>query len=467
MRKIISLVLVVLLITTTIFSFTSCAKEETFENSKEENTKENQSNNNENIEDIAKSFIKNLTNNEYEKAYNDYNFDEKMKNAVNPQVLEQIMGQLQNSVGNFIDIVEVSSNTSSQYQIISVTCEFEEEFMNLNVVFNQENQIAGFNFSKPQGYEKSEKEDSNKPDNIEEHEVTVGDGEWKLPATLSLPKGEGNYPAVVLVHGSGPNDRDETIGPNKPFRDIAWELSSKGIAVLRYEKRTKEYQQKMVEIVDELTVKEEVIDDALKAVNLLKNHKEIDNSKIYVLGHSLGGYLIPRIGVQDEEIAGFIVLAGSTRPLEDMIVEQIQYLSELDGEISEEEQNQIYDLQDARDKIKSSDLDGNANSKELMGINANYWLDLRGYNPTEVAEKIDRPMLILQGDRDYQVTMEDYNNWKQALDGKSNVIFKVFEKLNHLFISGEGTPNPNEYSVEGKVSSEVIEYISTFINGQK
>jgi dienelactone hydrolase len=110
----------------------------------------------------------------------------------------------------------------------------------------------------------------------------------------------------VLVHGSGPQDRDETIGPNKPFRDLAWGLASQGIAVLRYEKRTKKHAMKLVLIKNTITVKQETIDDALAAVALLRKTERIDPNRIFVLGHSLGGMLIPRIGARDPDVAHWI-----------------------------------------------------------------------------------------------------------------------------------------------------------------
>src|SRR5207247_5389612 len=160
-------------------------------------------------------------------------------------------------------------------------------------------------------------------DRFHEHEVQIGHGTWVLPGTVSLPQGDGPFAAVLLVHGSGPQDRDETLPPNKPFRDLAWGLASQGIAVLRYEKRTKVYAASMRSEIDTLIVKEEVLDDALEAVALLRARPEIDAQPIFVLGHSLGGYLAPAIASADPQIRGLIILAGLERPFEDVILDQL------------------------------------------------------------------------------------------------------------------------------------------------
>jgi pimeloyl-ACP methyl ester carboxylesterase len=137
----------------------------------------------------------------------------------------------------------------------------------------------------------------------------------RYPA-LSLPSGAGPLPAIVLVHGSGQHDRDETIGPNKPFRDLAWGLASRGIAVLRYEKRTRQHQQRVAQLENGFTVKEEAIDDAGAAVALLRNRTGIRANRIYVLGHSLGAMLAPRIAAADPAVAGLVLMAGPVRSLE-------------------------------------------------------------------------------------------------------------------------------------------------------
>src|SRR5205085_5456531 len=159
------------------------------------------------------------------------------------------------------------------------------------------------------------------PESFTEKQVKVGKGEWELPATLTIPKGDGPFPALVLVHGSGPHDRDETIGPNKPFRDLAEGLASRGVAVLRYDKRS------LVSPLGIRTVNEEVVEDAKAAIELLSAEPRIDRRRIIVLGHSLGGTLAPRIAAEDPRTAGIVILAGAARPFEDLLVEQLRYLT--------------------------------------------------------------------------------------------------------------------------------------------
>jgi len=294
-----------------------------------------------------------------------------------------------------------------------------------------------------------------KPTSFSEKEVTVGSGEWALPGTLTMPVGPGPFPAVVLVHGSGPNDRDESIGPNKPFRDLAGGLASKGIAVLRYEKRSRQYGVKLAGLSN-LTVKEEVTDDAVAAVSLLRKTEGINPKQIYVLGHSLGGMLVPRIGLLDPNIAGLISLAGATRHLEDVIPDQMSYLASLDGSVSSEEQARIDDAKAQGNKIKSL-KPSDAGSKTLyFGAPADYWLDLRDYDPPETAKSLKQRFLILQGERDYQVTMTDFQRWKAALGTKPNVVFKTYLQLNHLFIAGTGKSSPAEYDQPAHVDEQVI-----------
>jgi len=276
-------------------------------------------------------------------------------------------------------------------------------------------------------------------------------------------------PAVVLVHGSGPNDRDETVGKLKPFRDLAWGLASRGIVVLRYEKRTKEHAAKISKILDKTTVKEETIDDALAAVRLLKNNKHVDSNRIFVLGHSLGGALIPRLALDDQISAGYIIMAGPARPLEDIILEQQKYLLSLQSRPqSDDDKKAIAAIEGFVAKVKDPNL-----SKDLAtsGLPSSwppvYWIDLRGYKPAEKAVEITKPLLIMQGGKDYQVTSADYQLWQDALKAKPNVTFKLYPDLAHPFTKSTGVPSPADYEKAQNVSQNVVEDLADWIKGQK
>lgn len=304
-------------------------------------------------------------------------------------------------------------------------------------------------------------------DLFSEQQVTVGAGtEWALPATLTLPKGKGPFPAVVLVHGSGPNDRDETLGPNKPFQDLAWGLSSQGIAMLRYDKRTFAHRGKLATLPN-LTVKEETIDDALAAVALLQHTPDIDPKKIFVLGHSLGGMLVPRIGLADKTgIAGFVIFAGATRPLEDEWVRQYEYLYGLDGQVTAKEQAAIDDYKRQATRIKQLTAADASRKELLLYVPPSYWLDLKEYSPPTTALKLKQPLLILEGERDYNVTMDAFRDWQQALAKRANTSFKSYPKLDHLFLEGTGPATDADYARPRNIPKYVIDDIAAWIKKQ-
>jgi uncharacterized protein len=296
-----------------------------------------------------------------------------------------------------------------------------------------------------------------------ERDFTVGTGEWALPGTLAMPAGQGPFPAVVLVHGSGPNDRDESLGPNKPFRDLAHGLASRGIAVLRYDKRTLVHGAKLGG-VSGFTVAHETVDDAAIAVEALAALPAIAGDRIFVLGHSLGGMLVPRIAAASPRAAGFIVLAGAARPLERAMLEQTEYIAGLDGTVSPDEQVQIDRMRALVERVTALTAADAASPGSIGGAPASYWLDLRGYDPPEAAKAVTRPVLVLQGERDYQVTMAEFARWQAAIGGRANATLKSYPALNHLFIAGTGPGAPLEYSIPGRhVAEEVINDIAAWI----
>ena len=408
---------------------------------------------------IADHFLKR----EYEAV--EARFDATMKSAFPLDKMKEARESLEARLGAFKGQLGTRAEKYQQYDIVYVTWEFEQMTIDFRMAFNASGEIAGLLFQPAQSATPYVPPAYVKTDAFREQDVTVGSGEWALPGTLALPVGNGPFPAVVLVHGSGPHDRDETVGPNRPFRDLAWGLASRGIAVLRYEKRTKAHSVKFTaEMVAKLTVKEETIDDALSAVSLLRETKGIDPARIYVLGHSLGAMVLPRIASADPRIAGLIVMAGPTRPLEDVILDQVNYINGLDGTVSDTEKASMDSLKVQAARAKDPALSSATPAESLpLGLPAAYWIDLRGYEPAEAAKALKQPMLVLQGGRDYQVTSTDFEGWRAALGSRPDVVLKLYPNLNHLFAEGDGMGTPAEYGREGHVAEPVITDIAGWI----
>jgi len=368
-------------------------------------------------------------------------FNAQVAAAMSAVQLRQVWSTFTQQVGGFTAFIDQRVTTPApNITAVVLGSQFEKAAIDIFVAFDAEQKIAGLRFAprQPPAEPPSPPPSSSR---FKEEPVTVGEGEWALPGTLSIPTGKVTG-AVVLVHGSGPQDRDTTIGPNKSFRDIAWGLADRGIAVLRYDKRSRVHGPKMAGNKN-LTVREETIDDALLAVKLLRSRSEIDPKRVFVLGHSLGGMLAPRIGAEDPSLAGLIILAGTTRPLVDVMREQLTYIASLSppGGMNPDDSLQML----------------------MKSAPESYWKDLEGYKPAEVAAKLKMPMLILQGERDYQVTMADLQGWRDALGSRTDVTIKSYPTLNHLFMAGEGKATPSEYERPGHVADFVLDDIAAWI----
>ncbi|MFT3710558.1 MAG: alpha/beta fold hydrolase [Archangium sp.] len=250
-------------------------------------------------------------------------FDAQMAGALPPDKLSGVWDGVIAQAGAFKTIRELKLEKKDTYDVAVMRVQFEKADLIMTLAMNAQGQVAGM-FFKPAGplVQWSPPPYAPKPDAMTETEVTVG-SKFKLPGNLVVPAGTGPFPAVIFVHGSGPNDRDESTGPNKLFKDLALGLASKGIASLRYDKRTLvapgEFKPS-----SSYTVKEESLDDVHEALSLLATNPKINAKKIFVVGHSLGGTLAPRLAADDGRVAGIISLAGATRPMDVLVREQIE-----------------------------------------------------------------------------------------------------------------------------------------------
>jgi uncharacterized protein len=278
-------------------------------------------------------------------------------------------------------------------------------------------------------------------------DVTVG--AYKLPGTLTIPKGKGPFPAAVLIQGSGPNDRDETVGANHPFADIADGLSSRGIVTLRYDKRFYAYSQKTAVV----TVDDEVVEDAVAAVRMLRERRDVEQDRIFVIGHSLGAMLAPEIAKRAGKVAGIVMLAPSGRKLPQLMVEQARFL----GQSSP---GQLAQIEQQADQLSAHKMPA---TETFFGAPASYYYDLEARDEVAIARSLDVPILILHGSRDYQAIDEDIRDWQTGLKGDAKVQVETFPGLNHLFIAATDKPAPAEYFAPRHVDAAVIGTVVSFI----
>ncbi|MNO52916.1 Primary amine oxidase precursor [compost metagenome] len=304
-----------------------------------------------------------------------------------------------------------------------------------------------------------------------EKEVTVGEGKYALPGTLTLPKGDGPFPAVVLIHGSGTHDRDASIGGGKPFRDLAVGLASQGIAVLRYDKITYEHTFK-VSAEPEFTLKRESVDDALLAVQLLQDTDAIDPAQIFVAGHSQGGFVMPMVVDNDKDhaIAGAVLLSAPSSKFTTALIEQQKELvnrvkhAGLDSTPYEKQAAQWTALASIVDDPKYT-VDNIPDQFPLQP--AYWWFEQKNYVPTDLAKKQTLPLLILQGENDWQITMNQYKGWQNALADHKNVEFKSYPKVNHTLAAYNEVSIGSEYYQPYNVSKEIIDDIAEWIKKTK
>lgn len=391
-------------------------------------------------------------------------FGADMAKAVPADKLKAVWESLPAQVGKSGGRGDAQSMQQDATTLVQVPLHFEKAELMAKFAIEADGKISGFMIQPAQAAAPAPAAPAVTEDaKFSEREVMVGDDDRALPATLAMPKGDGPFPAVVLVHGSGPHDRDETIGPNKPFLDLARGLAAQGIAVLRYEKRTKARPQDFAS--GAFGVDEETTNDAVQAVATLRGIDGIDPKRVFVLGHSQGGMMAPRIAAVSGHVAGLVLLAAPARSLLDIVIEQNRRLAVLDDQkTSDAERDAITALiQQVR---VTRDAATDPATKTVMGLPAGYWRSIDTVDPVGEAGSVALPMLVLQGARDIQVVDADWQAWRGAFHADPKVSFKLYETLNHLAMPGEGDGNLAEYQQPNHVDAVLIDDVAGWIKAR-
>lgn len=281
-----------------------------------------------------------------------------------------------------------------------------------------------------------------------------------LPAALVMPSSESPVPAVVFLSGSGPNDMDETIGPNKPFVDLAEGLGDRGIASLRFDKRTFAIKDKTT--LADVQLKDEYEDDAAAALALLAATPGIDPARIFVLGHSEGAMVAPRVAAAFPKARGIVMMAPGVRPLDVMFIDQMAFGAKLTGRSAEEIVEQTKELEATFAVIRDP---RKKDTPPFMGASASYWREVIALDVPHMVRQSPLPILVLQGDEDIQVRKAaDFELLKsRAGTSGGRVTYRSFPGLNHLFMKVERASTGAEYGIPGHVDQDVIAVIADWI----
>lgn len=408
---------------------------------------------------LAETFFAQLDSGNYAKAHQF--FDASVADKIKPESLQALWLQLKQQMGAFEGVDGVQNKMKDDYQLVILNLKFASDNQSFQLAFNKEEKIAGI-FLLPKSPSNSHKIPSYADTaSYTQKRITIKSGKYELPAMLTVPKDSVNVPLVVFVHGSGPHDMDESIGANKPFQDLALGLASKGIASIRYVKRTLIYPQ---DFKGAATVKDEVLDDAIAVLNYAKTVPQVDANKLYVFGHSLGGMLAPRIATLDPSVKGLVLAAAPARKLQDLMAEQSKDAYAQSKDTSKVGAKLLAEGIALLNKTKTFTGNTPAQDSLYLGLPTAYWADLNAMDQTAIAKKLPQRILVLQGGHDFQVGETDYLLWQKALKSKRNADFKFYPMLNHLltFVSEKG--DSRQYLMPANVDQTLVDDVASWIN---
>lgn len=399
-----------------------------------------------------------LSKHKYNKVFK--SFDDNMKSKVPKSKLQELWEQMENSAGNLVGIEEIELTELDGGSRQKAVLKFDRAALKISLRENEKGKISGL-FISQLGYQ------------IPDYAEGLGTGKqyinflsagFNLSGELVIPLECNQCPVVILVHGSGPSDKDETIGPNKVFYDLAMGLASKGVATYRYDKRSKLYPET---VSGQFDLYDETINDAIAAFKTLKSDTSLKFGKYVMLGHSLGAYAMPLIADSlGSELNGAILFSANARKLEDLIEYQMDYLTNFDGELSAAEQKIIKENTIRAENIRTNNFTNETSAEDLLAYwPGTFWKGISGYSPTQtLKQNKNTPFYILQGEKDYQITMTDFEIWRKEVGAQANVSMMSYAGLTHLFTPTKADlPGPNDYFLPNNVDYKVILDIADWV----
>jgi len=376
-------------------------------------------------------------------------FEPALRSALPPTRLREVWRQVLDSLGPLQRWSLASVTPREGNDVCLADLAFASGALRATISVNTHtHEVTGFYLRRPEPPAAAQ---SPLPAGVRAEEVSFGPAPYRLSGTLTLPSRPGRHPGVVLLAGSGPMDRDETVGASAPLRDLAQGLSARGLVVLRYDKRTHTYGAALKGKA--ITVEEEVLADALEALAWLRRRPEVDPGSLWVVGHSLGALLAPEVARRDGKVAGAVLLAPPGRPVPVLAVEQFRRRGSLPPERLAE-----------MERIAARIVGGTARPDEtFLGAPASYWMDLGQRDMVATAQHLGKPLLVLRGAEDEQVFAADLAAWAAGLRQVRRATVETVPGVNHFLLpASEGGPEKPS-RVDPRVTARVVEFV---VSGQ-
>ncbi len=307
------------------------------------------------------------------------------------------------------------------------------------------------------------------PKNYTSEGITFKSGDLKLAGTITIPKnGEKKHPACMIISGSGPQDRNgivPDIGFSVQYKAIAHKLSNSGILVLRYDERgvgESEGEFKTASLSD-------FVSDVKSGIEYLRSRANVASNRICLIGHSEGAIIAPMIAAEDEHIKAIVLMAGTAKPLDQVMIEQQGFIlskANMPDEMKEEaieEQQEFFDWVRGKKEWKEEEMP--LQIRELKS-KRKWFLEHFNQDPLQTIAQVKCKVLILQGKKDKQVFDLHAVMLSNALDkaGHKDHLIRIFPDLDHLFCRTKGEGDYAEYAnTERPIDPDFLDFLTDWL----
>ncbi len=389
---------------------------------------------------------------------------DQMKGALgSAEGIEAVISQLEAAYGELNGMEALSESVSGEYTVKYVKCDFKGAAAAFAVVIDADGMFAGLQLA---GLETKPAEVSEATGAYVEEAIVIRKGEAdETNGLLTLPEGDGAFPCAVMFQGSGASDMHETVYGIRVFERLARALAENGIATLRFDKYT--YAHAEMCASPDFTVDDEYLKDAQAVFDLLKTDSRI--SGVFILGHSQGAVLAPRIAMKADcdDLAGLIMLSGTPLTLyEIMVYQTLDSLERADMTEAEKAEYRA-SVQAETDAFLSAGESGADMTKvTAFGMTAHYLWDDASVDPAETLMSLDLPAVIIQAGKDFQVPPEIGSDlWREKLAGRDGTAYLDYPNMTHLMfdMEGESTHTVADYASENELNPDLACDIAEWI----